>query len=614
LRLRAAQQLFLTYLVLIAAVVVALSFGAESVLRRYLTATATADLERELALGRTVHENVPELSPDSVADLLGSLSGRRVTIIAPDGTVTGDSRVAAADLPKVENHLGRPEVRDAFRGGLGFDQRISPTLGTGHLYLARRTDRGEVIRFALPTEELDAAIRGVQRTIFSVGAAALLLAVLFSFGFSLLVTRPLRTIAAAARRMSGGSLSQRIRFYRGDELGDLADALNTLASELQRRLSQLEDERAEMQALIDSMTEAVLAFDADATVRRANPAAYRIFRLPPDSRGLAAEAVDRRPDFLGVVNRAVRGEPVPPTELTYHGRHLLATGHPLPGGGAVVVFLDVSELRRLEGVRRDFVANASHELKTPLTAIRGYSETLLDDDLPPGLRQQFAETVKTNADRLQRIIDDLLDLSRLESGGWRVAPGRIALEPLVREVWSSICSAAPDKRLDLQVQLEAGTEAVTADPGGLRQILVNLLSNAARYTGEGGTITVRARRIDRPVAENRSGDPGLTDSAALPTLPDGPQAGPRVVIEVSDTGAGIPFQHLPRIFERFYRVDPARSRAEGGTGLGLAIVKHLVEAHGGSVNAESELGRGTTIRLTLPAEQSRPPYGAVMQP
>jgi two-component system, OmpR family, phosphate regulon sensor histidine kinase PhoR len=601
LRLRAAQQLFLTYLALIALVIVTLSIAAGSVLRRHLIATAAADLQRELALGREIYEQTPQLPPDSVADVLGALSGRRVTIVAADGRVLGDSRVATEDLPQVANHLDRPEIQQALLHRLGSDQRISATIGTEHVYLAELTDRGDVMRFALPTRELDVAIRRVQTTIFLVGGAALLLAAIFSFGFSMLVTRPLRVIAGVAREMSGGTLERRVRLKRSDELGDLADALNALAGELQRRLAQLEGERAEMQALIDSMAEAVLAFDSDGRVTRANPAAARIFALPPRPQGLAPEAVARRPDFLRLVQRAVRGESIQPTELAYDGLHLLATAHPLPGGGAVVVFLDVSELRRLEGVRRDFVANASHELKTPLTAIRGYSETLLDEDLPLQLRQQFANAVKSNADRLQRIVDDLLDLSRLESGGWRVDPQRVDLEEVASEVWSAVGQSAGPKQVEFATDIAEDCHYALVDPGGLRQILANLFSNAHRYTPPGGRVVLRTRCVVTGPDATSGRPPGA--GIHRDEHPDG---FPMVSVEVIDTGGGIASHHLPRIFERFYRVDPARSRAEGGTGLGLAIVKHLVEAHGGEVEAESELGRGTTIRFTLPAIHHSP--------
>jgi signal transduction histidine kinase len=339
---------------------------------------------------------------------------------------------------------------------------------------------------------------------------------------------------------------------------------------------QIEGERAEMQALIDSMSEGVLALAPDGTVRRANPAARRIFGLGRVAQGIAPEAVERRPEFLRLVARALGGEAVSPLELTSEGRALLATAHPLPGGGAVLVFLDVSELRRLEGVRRDFVANASHELKTPLTAIRGYSETMLDPELEPSLVRKFAEVVKTNADRLQRIVDDLLDLSRVESGRWEIKPERLDLAKVAAEAWSAETAAAT-KDVALSLAIDPAAAGVYVDPAALRQILANLFSNALRYTPPGGTVTVHS--------EVAPGPGGAAHWAR---------------VEVRDTGSGIPSAHLHRIFERFYRVDPARSRTEGGTGLGLAIVKHLVEAHGGQVEARSQLGRGTTIRLTLP--------------
>jgi two-component system, OmpR family, phosphate regulon sensor histidine kinase PhoR len=588
-RLRAAQQLFLTYVLLIAVVVAALSFGIDSMLRRQLTGIATEDLRRELLLGRSLYEALPDAPADSLAAVLAQLSGRRVTIIAPDGQVIGESRLPEDALPEVENHLNREEVVDAVAGRMGYAIRESPTVGDEHLYLAVRTARNDVIRFAFPTTELRATLRRVQRTIVAVGLGALLLAVAFSFAFSAALTRRIRAVGGVARGITQGDLSRRVGSGYGDELGDLGDALDALADELQRRLTELEDERAEMQALIDSMAEAVLAFDSDGLLRRANPAARRFFSLPAEAQGIPAEAVARRLDFLRIVNRAVGGEAILPVELSHNGRQLLAGAHPLPAGGAVLVFLDVSELRRLEGVRRDFVANASHELKTPLTAIRGYSETLLEEDLPPTLRRQFAETVRANADRLRRIIDDLLDLSRLEAGGFRVELAEVDLEHAGREAWDSLDLATDQKSVRFRLDLPLSCRTVNADPSAMGQILTNLFSNAYRYTPDGGCVTLRVRCV--PAA----GDTDTPESGASSVSLG------RVIVEVEDTGSGIAPQHRTRIFERFYRVDPARSRGEGGTGLGLAIVKHLVEAHGGQVEAVSELGRGTTIRFSLPA-------------
>ena len=574
-RLRAVHRLFLSYLLLLALAVAALTLGVESILRRELIRIVEGDLRREIALAGALYPYLGRLSPDSVADLLGALAGRRVTLVAPDGRVLGDSELDGAALARLQNHNTRPEVRQARDAGVSAALRSSTTLGEEHLYLAARGADGQVLRLAVPLHDVNALVRRLQRGILGTGVVALVLAGLFSLGYSAVSIRPLERIAAAARRMAEGDLSARLRLRRHDEFGELAAALDGLADELQRRIGQAESDRAEMRALFDSMSEGVLALGADGTVRRANPAARRIFHLPQRPQGIPTEAVARRPEFLTLVGRVMAGSIVPPTELTFGRRRLLASAHPLADGGAVLVFLDVSELKRLEDARRDFVANASHELKTPLTAIRGYSETLLDEHLPPELARRFAEVVKSNADRLQQLVDDLLDLSRIESGGWRAEPEPVALAEAVREAWEPCSLAFSEKQVELQLDVPERCRFVHADPGALRQILSNLFGNALRYTPEGGHVRVRA------TAPHEGAD--------------------RVEVAVSDDGAGIPAVHLPRIFERFYRVDPARSRAEGGTGLGLAIVKHLVEAHGGRVGAESELGRGTTIRFTLPA-------------
>ena len=591
-RLRADQKLFLSYLAVIAAVVVALTLGVGSTLRRQLTDMVADDLGRELALTRTLEEMRPGTRPDSLADWLGRMIGRRVTLVDRDGRVVGDSERDGLQLEEMESHAGRPEVREALEGRVGRSVRYSSSIGTDHLYMATLASDGRVIRLAVPLSEVNRAVERVRRGIFGIGIVALVLSGLLSFGFSLAVTHPLRQIAAVARAMAAGDLSRRARARHKDELGELADALDTLAGELQRRLGQLEGERAEMQALIDGMAEAVIAVDPQGKVQRANPAARRIFSLSGDPRGLSPQEVARRQQFLDLVKRALTGGPVPPTELAQDGRHLLATAQPLPNGGAVMVFLDVSELRRLEDVRRDFVANASHELKTPLTAIRGFSETLLDPNLPPALRQQFAETVKANADRLQRIVDDLLDLSRIESGGWRVQPEIVSVSELAQDAWTSCAARAEKKRARFLLRVAPECEFVLADPSALRQIFANLLGNSLRYVPEDGEIEVGARPA--PAPGEKGGEASADERTASPAW---------VQVWVRDTGSGIPSAHLPRIFERFYRVDAARSREEGGTGLGLAIVRHLVEGHGGTIEAESQLGRGTTIRFTLPTPE-----------
>jgi two-component system phosphate regulon sensor histidine kinase PhoR len=579
-RVRADLRLFFSYLALIGVTVFALTIGVGFTLRRHLVDMVADDLRRELMLAIALHGQAAAVPPDALADRLGALSGRRVTLVGRGGRVVGDSDVPASEIPMLEDHSGRPEIRAALAGRLGRSVRMSASVGSELLYLAAPAARGEVVRLAVSLDDVAAAVARVQRGILAGGVIAMALAGLLSLAVSVAITRPLREAAAVARDLARGDLSRRVRARHGDELGELGQVLDTLADELQSRMGQLEGERAEMLALIDAMSEGVLALGPDGRVRRANLAARRIFGLAGEPGGLAPHEVARRPAFLRLVERARAGERVSATELSFDSRHLLATAQPLALGGAVLVFLEVTELRRLEDVRRDFVANASHELKTPLTAIRGYSETLLDENLPPELRRRFAEVVKENADRLQRIVDDLLDLSRIESGGWRAEPEEVEVAEAAEEAWAVLEEAAHAKGVGFEVHIAPGCDHVRADPSALRQVFTNLLHNALRHTPGGGEVTVSA-------------------SCA------GPEAGTRpgrwLRIEVSDTGSGIPAVHLPRIFERFYRVDNARARTDGGTGLGLAIVRHLVESHGGTVEAESELGRGTTIRFTLPA-------------
>ncbi len=587
-RPRADLQLFATYLFLIVALTAAISIGAGGSFRAHLLGTVEEDLGRELRLASVAYQRLSGAPHDSIANLLSALSGRRITIILPDGRAVGES-ATTADNPPGDDYRGRPEVRAAFSEGMGRAIRHSNTLGADHLYVAISLPSGEALRAAVPLAEIEEAVRTVRRGVLATGSVALLFAILFSYGYSVLVTRPLRRTVEVARALGSGDLSRRMTDIRDNDVGEVGSALNVLAAELQRRLAQLEGERTEMQTLIDSMSEGVIAVTASGALRRSNPAARRLFSLDPKPEGKPPEAVSRRPEFLSLVTRALRGESVPPVELMGEGRFLLGSAHPLPQGGAVLVFLDVSELRRLDDVRRDFVANASHELKTPLTAIRGYSETLLDPDIPPELARRFAEIVKANSDRLQRIVDDLLDLSRIEAGGWRVQPAAVDIGDVARAVWGAETGSANGARVTLAVELAPGEHAVLADPGAVRQVFVNLFSNALRYTPAGGTVTVRTRRAES------GGTRASTFEARLP------RTRPWTIVEVSDSGAGIGRAHLTRVFERFYRADPARSREAGGTGLGLAIVKHLIEAHGGLIEAESELGKGTTIRFSLPA-------------
>ena len=398
---------------------------------------------------------------------------------------------------------------------------------------------------------------------------ALAVGVLLALGFSRAVTRPLRHLREAAQAIARGERPT-IDARGRDEVGDLARALRSLQENLTGRMGELERERSETVALIASMVEGVIALGATGRVTTMNPAARRLLSLGPAAPPPPALELFRQPLAHEAVEDALGGMERAGLEVELDGRAVLLSAHPLPGGGAVLVLHDVTGLKRLEAVRRDFVANVSHELKTPLTVIRGYAETLAAEDVPPASRREFLDKVLANARRMQQLVDDLLDLSRIESGTWAPHPERIAVRKLVEDTWAAMAARAAAGSVSF-ADLVDPTRTAVADPEAARAVLRNVLDNSVRYTPAGGSVTVDA----------------------------GAQPG-GVWIEVRDTGVGIPGEHLPRIFERFYRVDAARSRELGGTGLGLAIVKHLVEAHGGRVEATSALGRGTTIRITLP--------------
>jgi signal transduction histidine kinase len=345
-------------------------------------------------------------------------------------------------------------------------------------------------------------------------------------------------------------------------------------AELERRFEALKVEREESAMLIEAMADGVLAADTGGRVTAMNSAARLLLGYGSGATLPPLEQLFHEKRARDLVAEILKGEEVDQRELELSDRTLLASGRRLPDGGSLLVLRDVSQLRRLEAVRRDFVANVSHELKTPLTSIAGYAETLAQET-PPGQPRQFADTIVHNARRMQRLVDDLLDLSRIESGGWRPQPEDLDLGRVVEDSWETVAEAAQHRGVTLAASPDTTRQRVWADAEALHQVFTNLFENAIRHTPAGGRVTVTARR----------------DGAAIG-------------IDVRDTGSGIPAEHLPRIFERFYRVDPARSRDQGGTGLGLAIVKHLIEAHGGRVTAESSLGQGTTVRFSLPTRPS----------
>lgn len=386
----------------------------------------------------------------------------------------------------------------------------------------------------------------------------------------------LENLAAHVGQLARGSAPQKPPVHRvPPDLRDLEGAVEEMADEVGARISELERERDEIQGLVDSIAEGVMALTPDARVLRMNRAAAEFLNLSPPTLFAPVGALVRHPELRDYLEDSVLNT-LPPREILVGERSLLVSTHLLQGGGSVVTFLDVTGLRRMEQVRRDFVANASHELKTPLTAIRGFAETLLEGDPPAHLRREFLASIRNNTVRLQNLLDNLLDLSRLDSGGWTATEEEVNVSEVAVEAWDQVIGERPRSKIDFGVE---GDTVALADRQALHQIFRNLFDNSLRYTPDGGRIGVRIAG-----------------------------RGPEVLVAVTDTGVGIPSEALPRIFERFYRADSGRDRKEGGTGLGLAIVRHLIQSMKGEVRAESQLGVGTTVRFNLPRVDGAAPW------
>jgi len=581
-------RMAVTALVATAAALLVVLFLAGRVVRRSaLEHTRETLLDEARLMARVVEEPLARGAGPQEVDRLVDDAARdvhaRVTIIALDGTVLGDSSLSGGELLHLENHATRPEVRQALAEGSGTSVRHSATVEQDFLYAAVAVRHREqlvgVSRVALTLAGVEAHAAELVK---SVGLALLLafgLTAVLSALLSAPLAGPLREIMGAARQFASGNLAARIHVARGDELGELARILNHSADQLQRQLTEHARDRARTEAILSAMDDGVLAVDHVGNVLLANNTLRRNLDLRDPTGRHYLEVIRQREvgDVLQEVLRTGDRRAVE-VELLHPRRAFALTGVPFPGAegtphGAVLSFHDITERRRLERIRRDFIANASHELRTPLTSIRGFVEALEDGAMAePVTSQRFLGKIRMHSDRMAALVEDLLELSRLESGErpprWEnVPPAEIA-----EDVAASF--AAPAGRKDITIsRIDGGAPVVATDAERLRRIVENLVDNAIKYTPSGGRVEIVTG--------------GGADGGA--------------VLEVRDNGPGIAPEHLPRIFERFYRVDKARSREQGGTGLGLAIVKHLAEGMGATVSVASDLGQGTRFTVEVPA-------------
>ena len=546
-------------------------------------------------------------STPQLREAVHDLSARalaRVTVIALDGQVLADSAVSDSNLPTVENHLARPEIQQAIATGRGTDLRTSHTTGERTLYLAiglnsanQATPSG-FLRLGLPMTTFDREVDKLHRNLALAFGIAFVIALALSVWLARSITQPLSNIAIVAQQLAKGDHTVRIRTGSRDEVGLLADTLNHMTDQLKAKIDELSEDRAQLLAMLTSMVEGVMVLDCRGRVLQVNPALERMFDVTRiEARGHPCSDVFRHPQLDTLVSTVLTKRMNEEDEILLHpnGRclHIEASVTACDRENeacAVLVFHDVTELRRLENIRKDFVANVSHELRTPLTSIKGYIEALLDggkDD--PDISTKFLDIILKQSDRLNLILEDLLQLSKIESGQVLFKREPLQVRRVIERTLAMIKPLADKKGHRLVSFVEDDLPAVLGDEDRLTQVLSNLLDNAVKYTPERGTITVAAH----PVSDD-------TEQPALVTA---------VELSVTDTGIGIPEQDRPRVFERFYRVDKARSRELGGTGLGLAIVRHIVEGQGGRVWVEANTPTGSRFVVWLPVPQIRQPAG-----
>jgi len=577
-------QIFPYFLLVAALSIIAVAWHASESFKEFHVASLKDELAVRCALGADKIVPIWGAEPfKESCSSLAALSKGRLTVIDPAGKVLFDSE---EDPAKMGDHSKRPEFVEAFKSGEGHSMRYSATLNKNMLYVAvpLRGKDGQAlgaIRMALAVDKVDSEMKGLYLRLALGGLAIAIAAGLISLLISKGISKPMEEMRRSAGRIADGDFDHRIPAPETEELFELSASLNRMAEQLKSRLREITQERNEREAILASMAEGVVAIDSDAKVISVNKAAVSLFKLSGNLDGRIFHEVVRNSSLQDFVSSLLSGDSAKEAEIEFHSedQRLLqvrggvlkdSSGKPM---GALIVVNDITRIRQLEEVRRDFVANVSHEIRTPVTAIKGSVETLLEGAInDPDDAGKFLRIIVKHAERLNALVEDILSLSSIESGS--VESVSLA-EWKLREVLETAVGLCREKAEAKSIALEIDCNPdvlVKADRPLLEQAVVNLLDNAIKYSNEGSKVEAH----------------GFLDARG------------RAVVAVKDSGSGIPKEHIPRLFERFYRVDKARSRRLGGTGLGLAIVKHIVQSHNGTVSVESTPGSGSIFTITLP--------------
>jgi len=590
------NKVFFSYFAVALLLVLGLYVSASQLIRNYHISTLGNRMEREARLlGRVLPFDLEGAELDEVCRRLAAELGTRITVIAMDGKVLGDSAEISA---KMDNHRGRPEVVEALKSTTGSSQRYSTTVGIDMLYRAVYQRDGtppRIVRVAFPIKEFEGVMGSMRRSLVTSLLAVTLASLILAWWFSSHLNGRVQRLVQFSGKVAQGNFPQDFfPSHEHDEFGLLERHLNEMSHRIRNNINDILDEKEKADSILRCMIEGVLVLDPKGNVLVINDQAKAMFHVPAARQvfGVSLLEISRHPDIHAILEEVLQFDF---TSETFSREIELEEGHwfsvnaaPLRNPqrmtlGSILVFHDVTNIKRLETIRSDFVANVSHELRTPLTAIQGYVETLIHS--PPAMaedRQQFLEIIERHAERLGRLTEDLLTLSDLESGKIQIAPRPVDTAKLVQQTFEIFWDRAAKKEIKLNYEISGPCGKISGDPDRLQQVLINLVDNAIKFTPPGGTVTLSAAEC-----ANNGG-------------------ARQIKISVADSGMGIPENDLPRLTERFYRVDKARSRDLGGTGLGLAIVKHIVQAHRGELKISSELNKGTTICVLLPIAKDDP--------